>query len=160
MVLANLAQMAYTLYSVNPKESKLDFFSANDNALLKIGEYVALCNLRDGSDNANKEGQWIVDASDVPFNKYVYCTGCTCKDQNHGATHTQMADDTGRDGVRPGWEILYYHYNKVKGLTSGFKYVKQMADKMRPECGAGDSRNGSNSGAFDQLGWGTLMLYR
>ena len=160
MVLANLAQMAYTFYSVNPKESKLDFFSANDNALLKVGEYVALCNLRDGTDNANKEGQWIVNASDVPFNKYVYCTGCTCKDQNHGATHTQVADDTSRGGVRPGWEILYNHYNKVKGLTSGFNYVKLMADKMRPECGAGDSRYGSNSGAFDQLGWSTLMLYR
>lgn len=48
----------------------------------------------------------------------------------------------------------------VKGLASGFKYVKQMADKMRPECGPGDSRYGNNSGAFDQLGWSTLMLYK
>jgi len=32
---------------------------------------------------------------------------------------------------------------------------------MRPEAGAdGSSRYGTNSGAFDQLGWGTLMLYR
>ena len=163
MVAANLAQMAYSLYEnnkLNADVSKLDFFAADDNALMKLGEYVALSNLRNGSDDANKEGQWIVNASDMPFNKYVYCTGCTCKDKNHGATHTQLADDSGRGGVRPGWEILYNHYNKVKGLTSGFKYVKQMADKMRPECGAGDSRYGSNSGAFDQLGWGTLMLYR
>ena len=163
MVAANLAQMAYSLYEnnkLNADASKLDFFAADDNALMKLGEYVALSNLRNGSDDANKEGQWIVNGSDMPFNKYVYCTGCTCKDKNHGATHTQLADDSGRGGVRPGWEILYNHYNKVKGLTSGFKYVKQMADKMRPECGAGDSRYGSNSGTFDQLGWGTLMLYR
>ena len=163
MVAANLAQMAYSLYEnnkMNADASKLDFFAADDNALMKLGEYVALSNLRNGSDDANKEGQWIVNASDMPFNKYVYCTGCTCKDKNHGATHTQLADDSGRGGVRPGWEIYYNHYAKVKGLTSGFTYAKQMADKMRPECGAGDSRYGSNSGAFDQLGWGTLMLYR
>lgn len=163
MVAANLAQMAYSLYEnnkLNADASKLDFFAADDNVLMKLGEYVALSNLRSGADDANKEGQWIVNASNMPFNQYVYCTGCTCKDKNHGATHTQLADDTGRGGVRPGWEIYYNHYAKVKGLTSGFTYAKQMADKMRPECGAGDSRYGSNSGAFDQLGWGTLMLYR
>lgn len=163
MVAANLAQMAYSLYEqnkLNADAGKLDFFAADDNALLKLGEYVALSNLRNGADNANKEGQWIINASNMPFNKYVYCTGCTCKDQNHGATHTALADDTGRGSVRPGWEIFYNHYAKVKGMTSGFIYVKQMADKMRPECGAGDSRYGSNSGAFDQLGWSTLMLYR
>lgn len=163
MVAANLAQMAYSLYEqnkLNADASKLDFFAANDNALMKLGEYVALSNLRNGSDNANKEGQWIVNASNMPFNTYLYCIGCTCKDKNHGVTQTQLADDSGRGSVRPGWEIYYNHYAKVKGLASGFTYVKQMADKMRPECGAGDSRYGSNSGAFDQLGWGTLMLYR
>ena len=46
-------------------------------------------------------------------------------------------------------------------MSSGFTYVKQFADKLRPECGAGEAQNryGTNSGAFDQLGWGTLMLY-
>lgn len=171
MVVANLAQMAYSLYEqnkLNADAAKLDFFAANDNALLKLGEYVALSNLRNGSDKANKEGQWLVNASDMPFNKYVYCTGCTCKDQNHGATHVALADNKvengketgGRGEVRPGWEIFYNHYAKVKGLTSGYIYVQKMANKLRPECGAGDSRYGDNSGAFDQLGWGTLMLYR
>ena len=165
MVVANLAQMAYSLYEQNKLNAdadvaKLDFFAAEDNALLKLGEYVALSNLRSGSDRENKEGQWLVNASDMPFNKYVYCTGCTCKDQKHGATHNALADDTGRGSVRPGWEIYYNHYAKVKGLTSGYIYVQKMAEKLRPECGAGDSRYGSNSGAFDQLGWGTLMLYR
>ncbi len=160
MVLANLAQMAYTFYTANPKESKLDFFSANDNALLKMGEYVALCNLRGGTDKENKEGDWIIASDQIPFNTYLYCQDCSCSNKSHGATHTKVSDDSGRGGVRPGWEIYYNHYAKTKGLSSGFKYVKQMADKMRPECGVGDNRYGSNSGAFDQLGWGTLMLYR
>lgn len=163
MVTANLAQMAYSLYEqnkLNADAAKLDFFAANDNALLKLGEYVALSNLRSGSDNANKEGQWLVSATKMPFNKLEYCVGCSCRDKNHSAVHTSLADDTGRGSVRPGWEIFYNHYAKVKGLSSGFIYVKQMADKMRPECGPGDSRYGNNSGAFDQLGWSTLMLYR
>jgi hypothetical protein len=140
--------------------SKLDFFSANDNALLKLGEYVALSNLKSGTDNTNSTGSWLIAATKIPFNTYYYCVNCTCKDKSHGVTHTQVADDTGRGGVRPGWEIYYNHYAKVKGLASGYTYVKQFADKLRPECGAGDSRYGSNSGAFDQLGWSTLMLYR
>ena len=163
MVTANLAQMAYSLYEqnkLNAEAAKLDFFAANDNALLKLGEYVALSNLRNGSDNANKEGQWLVSATKMPFNKLEYCVGCSCRDKNHSAVHTSLADDSGRGSARPGWEIYYNHYAKVKGLSSGFIYVKQMADKMRPECGPGDSRYGNNSGAFDQLGWSTLMLYR
>lgn len=163
MVTANLAQMAYSLYEqnkLNADAAKLDFFAVNDNALLKLGEYVALSNLRSGSDNANKEGQWLVSATNMPFNKLEYCVGCSCRDKNHSAVHTSLADDSGRGSVRPGWEIYYNHYAKVKGLTSGFIYVKQMADKMRPECGPGDDRYGHNSGAFDQLGWSTLMLYR
>lgn len=163
MVTANLAQMAYSLYEqnkLNADAAKLDFFAANDNALLKLGEYVALSNLRSGTDNANKEGQWLVSATKMPFNKLEYCVGCSCRDKNHSAVHTSLADDSGRGSARPGWEIYYNHYAKVKGLSSGFIYVKQMADKMRPECGPGDSRYGNNSGAFDQLGWSTLMLYR
>lgn len=163
MVAANLAQMAYSLYSINssnPDAAKLDFFAAEDNALLKLGEYVALSNLRNGDDNENKNGQWLVAAANMPFNRLDYCTDCSCRDKNHGAVHTTLADDSGRGSVRPGWEIYFNHYARVKKLSGGWLYVKKMADKMRPECGSGDSRYGSNSGAFDQLGWGTLMLYR
>ena len=44
----------------------------------------------------------------------------------------------------------------------GYRYVKMAADKARPEGGVGEPENryGNNSGAYDQLGWGTLMLYR
>lgn len=162
MVTANLAQMAYTLFTKNPEVTQLDFFAADDNALLKMGEYVALSNLKDGHDNANKDGQWVIAATAMPFTTYEYCVGCSCKDKNHSATHTTLANDEGRGSVRPGWEIYYNHYKRIKGLSNGFTYVKQFADKLRPECGVGEGQNryGTNSGAFDQLGWGTLMLYR
>lgn len=159
-VAANLAQMAYTLYQNNGSVPQLDFFAANENALMKMGEYTALFNLKNGTDNANATGSWLITADKMPFNQYKYCTGCSCRDQNHGATHTSVADDTGRGTARPGWEILYNHYAKVKGLGNGFKYAEQFSNKMRPEGGSGDTRYGSNSGAFDQLGWGTLMMYR
>ena len=158
-VTATLCQMAWSLYQANPTVKELDFFSAKDNAIMKMGEYVALFNLRNGSDNANATGSWLVTSTQMPFDLYSYCQpGCGCLNQNHGAVHTQAADDTGRGGVRPGWEILLAHY----GAVSGHKYIQQMAEKIRPEGGAGESLNryGDNSGAFDQLGWCTLMLYK
>lgn len=162
MVAGTLAQMAYTLYKDNTQIKELDFFAANDNALLKMAEYVVLTNLRDGSDNANKNGLWVISADKIPFTTYNYCIDCACnggRPHDHGAVQTKFADDNGRGGVRPGCEIYLHHYAKEKSLSSGYKYIKQMADKMRPECGSGDTRYSLNSGGYDQLGWGTLMLY-
>lgn len=159
-VTANLCQMAYSFYKYNPTVSELDFFAANDNAVMKMGEYTALFNLRGGADNANSTGTWLITADKMPFNEYKYCIDCSCKDKNHGAIHKSVADDAGRGTPRPGWEILYNHYAKVKGLSSGYTYSEKFASKLRPEGGTGDDRYGSNSGAFDQLGWGTLMMYR
>lgn len=160
-VTANLAQMAYTLYQCNSSVPELDFFAAKDNALLKMGEYTALYNLKDGSDNLNSNGNWLVPTSKMPFQEYKYCVGCSCSNSSsHSAIHTSVSDD-GRGTIRPGWEIYFNHYAKIKKVGSGYKYVSLFAEKMRPECGAdGSSRYGTNSGAFDQLGWGTLMLYR
>lgn len=162
MVTANLCQIAYTFCQSNPSVPQLDFFAAEDNAVMKMGEYVALSNLRNGTDNKNSTGSWLVSATQMPFTTYEYCIDCSCRDKNHGATHTQLADDSGRGSVRPGWEILYNHYAKIVNVGNGYTYVKQFADKLRPEGGAGEPENryGTNSGAFDQLGWATLMLYR
>ena len=160
-VTANLCQMAYTLYQINPSVPELDFFSANGNEVMKMGEYTALFNLRDGSDQLNSSGGWLVTPEKMPFNEYKYCIDCSCSNKTHGATHTSVANDNGRGKLRPGWEIFYNHYSKIKKLGSGYKYAEQAAKKMRPEGGVdGNSRYGTNSGAFDQLGWGTLMMYR
>ena len=157
-VAANFAQMAWSLYQKNPTASQLDLFSANGNALMQMAEYVALFNLRSGTDNKNASGQWLVSETQMPFTTFTYCIGCTCRDKNHGATHTVCANDSGRGNLRPGWEIYYAHYRG----TSGHKYLEQVAGKLRPEGGAGEALNryGDNSGAFDQLGWATLMLYQ
>ena len=161
-VTGNLCQMAYTLFLCNPSVSKLDFFAAKDNVVMKMGEYIALFNLRNGNDQLNVSGSWLVKASDMPFNEYKYCVDCACRfNYPHSTVHTMAADDSGRGRLRPGWEIYYNHYAKIKKLNSGYKYTKMAADKMRPEGGVdGGSRYGTNSGAFDQLGWGTLMFYR
>lgn len=157
MVAAQLARTAWSLYQDNP-EYNLDFFSANDNALLKMFEYVALTNLRDGTDRSN--GSWLISASDINAKAWQavgpWCNGGSNHEASHA--HTQFADDKGRGAARPGWETIYQHY-RAQGITTT-KYVKAFADKLRPECGAGDARYGSNSGAFDQIGWGTLMIYQ
>ena len=155
-VTANLCQAAWALYQSNPTYKNLDFFSLNDNAVLKMSEFVALTNLKDGTDNANAEGSWLCPVTNIPWTAVgPWCNG----GENHEADHVHEAfSEVGRGAARPGWEIIYQHY-KQQGVT-GYKYAQQMADKLRPEGGAGDSRYGGNSSAFDQIGWGTLMLYR
>jgi len=156
-VAANLSQMAYTLYLDNENMPELDFFAAENNAILKMGEYTALFNLKDGTDNSNTLGSWLTSVASMPFTRYerLWTTGGNTATE----VHTQ-ASEVGRGTIRPGWEIIYNHYVNVKGLSSGYIYSKQFADKLRPEGGAGDNRYGPNSGAFDQLGWSTLMMYR
>lgn len=164
VVAANLCQMAYTFYLANPTITQLDFFAANDNAILKMAEYVALYNLKDGADNSVTNsawvtGTWAISDEKMPFTEYIYCTNCVCKNTTHGSTQS-VCSNASRGTVRPGWEILYNHYAKIKGMGSGYVYTQRFAERNRPEGGSGDSRYGSNSGAFDQLGWGTLMMYR
>ena len=164
-VASNLAQMSYTLFKLNPEIPDLDFFAANDNALMKMAEYVALTNLRQGTDRNNATGLWLVSADKIPFATYNYCIDCACnggRPHDHGWVQTTFADDDNRGALRPCFEIYLNHYQREKGFGDGYRYVKMAADKARPEGGVGEPENryGNNSGAYDQLGWGTLMLYR
>lgn len=160
VVTANLCQIAYTLYKDNRNVPELNFFDADGNAIIKMGEYVALTNLRDGNDRNNSSGNWLLEATSIPFTTYEYCVDCSCNNKSHSEIQTAF-DDEGRGQVRPGWEI-YRSYVVENGLENISRYVTQFADKLRPEGGAGESENryGNNSGAYDQLGWSTLMLYR
>lgn len=164
VVSLHLCQMANNMFKSNPAVTGLDFFSSQDNAVMKMANYVALTNLRDGDDMFNLQGLPLVSADKIPFNTYNYCVDCACnegKPHNHSAVQETFADDGGRFAVRPGWEIALHHYSKEAGLGAGYTYIKKMADKIRPEGGVGEvnGRYGNNSGAFDQLGWNTLMLY-
>lgn len=159
-VVAQLAQAAWALYQGNPTYTALDFFSANDNALLQLAEYTALANLKTGTRNditiANDKGvqggSWLYEESQIPFT----VAGPWCSNTSHEAGKTQNAfGSKDRGEMRPGWEILNSHY---KGQAGSY-FTRRFAGVTRPEGGAGDERYGVNSGAFDQIGWGTLMLY-
>ena len=105
-----------------------DLFAYQDNKVLALAEYTAKYNL----------GQ------DVPWTTYKNCEG----------QEMTAISATGRGTERPSWELLYNHYVKVKGLHAPF--TQQFAEQVRPEGGGG--QYGTNSGGFDQLGFGTLAF--
>ncbi|MBQ7420125.1 MAG: alginate lyase family protein [Prevotella sp.] len=161
VVAAHLAQSAWALYEDNPDYTTLDYFTSNDNALLRMAEYNAMANLKSGTHaditisggTGVQGGDWLYTVAQIPFT----VAGPWCSNTSHEAGKTQNGfGEKDRGQLRPGYEIFYKHYKN----TSGNYFVKKYAEVQRPECGAGDARYGSNSGAFDQIGWGTLMLYQ
>lgn len=137
----------------------LDFWEADNNRILAMFEYTAKYNVK-------VDGKFV--ATSMPFTEYKYCPpGCGCSNQTHGVTHTVVSAD-GRGTERPCWELIYAHYIKEAKLPANHAYyTKLFADQLRyrdgalkGDGGAGDSRYGSTSGAFDQLGWGTLLFYQ
>ncbi len=160
-VAAQLSQAAWALYQSNPSYTDLDFFSSNSNALLHMAEYTALANMKDGTHDqitivngkGVQAGNWLYPLSEIPFT----VAGPWCSNTSHEAGKTQNTfGEQDRGEMRPGWEILNAHYKDVAGSY----FTKKFAEVTRPEGGAGDERYGANSGAFDQIGWGTLMLYK
>jgi len=161
VVAAHLAQSAWALYEANPDYSELDYFSSNDQALLRMAEYNAMANLKTGTHaditisggTGVQGGEWLYNLSQIPFT----VAGPWCSNKSHEAGKTQNSfGEKDRGQLRPGYEIFYKHYKNV----SGNYFVRKYAEVQRPECGSGDERYGQNSGAFDQIGWGTLMLYQ
>ena len=158
VVAAHLAQSAWALYEDNPTYTDLDYFSSNDQALLHMAEYNAMANLKDGTHadvaaTGKQGGNWLYTVAQIPFTP----VGKWCSNSSHEAGKMQNGfGEQDRGNLRPGYEIFYKHY----GQQTGSYFIKKYADVQRPECGAGDARYGGNSGAFDQIGWGTLMLYQ
>jgi len=113
----------------------VDLYGYDDNRFLKGAEYVARYNL----------GQ------DVPFSPYHWGNGTTCAPQ----TQTVISAAS-RGQLRPVWELVLNHYVKRRGLSA--PNVTAMAATVRAEGGGGDY--GSDSGGYDQLGFGTLMFTR
>ena len=136
----------------------LDFWGAENNRVLAMFEYTAKYNVK-------PDGSYI--ATSMPFTEYKYCTGCSCSNKSHGAVHKAVSSDS-RGTIRPCWELIYAHYAKEKAMAANnVYYTKLFADQLRisggvltGDGGAGDSRYGSASGAFDQIGWGTLLFYQ
>lgn len=103
-----------------------DLYGYDDNRLWKGFNYIAKYNLGNA----------------VPFTTYT-----NCEDVEHRAV-----SPSSRNMLRAGWELIYNHYVNIKGLYS--PYIDIMASQVRPEGGGGNY--GSNSGGFDQMGFGTL----
>lgn len=160
VVSAHLSQAAWALYEDNPEMTALDLFETNDRALLMMAEYNALANMKTGTHDeitiadgkGVQGGVWLYSLTQIPFET----CGPWCSGSNHeaGKQQTKFGEDQ-RGNLRPGWEILYHHYKDVGGSY----FTKRYAGINRPECGSGDDRYTQNSGGFDQIGWGTLMLY-
>ena len=84
----------------------------------------------------------------MPFTTYTWGTGQNCAQ----SSQTVISSDS-RGQVRPVWAMLHYHYNRRLSLDD--KYISDMCFSIAPEGGGGDY--GSDSGGYDQLGFGTLM---
>lgn len=113
----------------------IDLFAYDDNKVLALCEYYAKYNV--------KPNEPVI----MPFTRYY-----TSKD---GGKWQEEVSSTGRGESRPGWELIYNHYAKIKKVET--PYSGDFAEKMRPEGGYTDYSMG---GKGDQFGFGTLMYSR
>ncbi|WP_217546939.1 alginate lyase family protein [Streptomyces sp. GbtcB6] len=110
-----------------------DLYSYDDKRFMKAAQYVAKYNIGD----------------DVPFTTYTWGTGQSCAQSSQ-----TVVSASSRGQVRPVWAMLHFHYNRRLYLDD--KYISAMYyNLVAPEGGGGDY--GSDSGGYDQLGFGTLM---
>ncbi|MDV7217223.1 alginate lyase family protein [Streptomyces prunicolor] len=110
-----------------------DLYSYDSRRFMKAAQYVAKYN----------------SGSDVPFTTYTWGTGQSCAQSSQ-----TVVSSASRGQIRPVWAMLHFHYNRRIGLDD--KYISAMYyNLVAPEGGGGDY--GTDSGGYDQLGFGTLM---
>lgn len=109
-----------------------DLFAYESSKILAGSEYMSKYNL----------------GEDVPFTTYT----------NSDVTHTVISNSS-RGTVRPMAELLYAHYHTLNGLDA--QWTGEYRDMVNEGSGGaegGGGNYGSNSGGFDQLGYGTLTF--
>ena len=110
-----------------------DLYSYDSRRFMKAAQYVAKYN----------------NGGDVPYTTYTWGTGQSCAQSSQ-----TVISSASRGQLRPVWAMLHFHYNRRVNLDD--KYISAMYyDLVAPEGGGGDY--GSDSGGYDQLGFGTLM---
>jgi len=110
-----------------------DLYSYDSRRFMKAAQYVAKYNAGGG----------------VPFTTYTWGTGQSCAQSSQ-----TVISASSRGQIRPVWAMLHFHYNRRISLDD--KYISAMYyNLVAPEGGGGDY--GSDSGGYDQLGFGTLM---
>ena len=117
-----------------------DFYGYKDNMFLKACEYTAAYNFGN------------IDVPNVSYTR-------TYKGNWGVATEEYPSISERAKSEVPVWALPYYHYTKVKGVDADrYKYTEMATKATSPEGGGGDY--GSNSGGYDNLGFGTLLYAR
>jgi hypothetical protein len=112
----------------------VDLYGYDNNRFLAGAEYVAKSNLYEPG------GATIYT---VPYLTYT----------NKDVSQTQLSTAS-QPTLRSCWALVYNHYVNRKGLAA--PWAQKMAAQVQPEGGP----TGGASGAFDQLGYGTLTFTR
>lgn len=79
----------------------------------------------------------------------------------NGIVAYNVISTSSRGATRPAWELLYKHYVQTKSMeapwtTAYLNYTLDHYGGFEPGAGA----LGSTSGAYDSLGWGSLLYHR
>ena len=144
-LLGVFCQMAYNVGE--------DLFAYDNYRALNMAEYLAKYNLIKDSSYTNDsftDGDFQFDSDTFPYTSY----------SNPSYSNPTISKDS-RGTKRPEWE-LWYGYAKMKGVSAIYsqKWVEQMRQYNSFGSDGGGGDYGSNSGGFDQLGYGTLMFAR
>lgn len=132
-----------------------DLFAYADGRALAMAEYVAKFNLIKDEHYLHTEklskDQFQYQADTFPYTSY----------SNPSWNCPTIADDDSRGVKRPAWEV-FYAYAQTHGKTAIYcgRWVKQMRELDSWHCDGGTATYDSNSGGYDQLGYGTLMFGR
>jgi hypothetical protein len=109
-----------------------DLFAYENSKILAGSEYAAKYNA----------------GFDVPYTTYT----------NSDVTQAVISNSS-RGTVRPEWELLYAHYADVKGKNATFTgMMRDIVNSASGGAEGGGGNYGSNSGGYDQLGYGTLTF--
>ena len=114
----------------------VDLYGFDNNRFLMGAEYVAKSNLIESGTTYYT----------VPYTRYT----------NVDRVNQTAFSTISQGNVRPCWALVVHHYVNRKGLAA--PYSKRFMLQVQPEGGGGDY--GSNSGGYDQLGYGTLTCTR
>jgi hypothetical protein len=110
-----------------------DLYGYSSNRFMQACEYIAKYNL----------GQ------SVPFTTYNWGSGQSCSPQQQ-----TVISSASRGQNRPVWALVHGHYVGRRGLSA--PNITAYMNRVRPEGGGGDY--GTDSGGYDQLGFGTLAF--
>lgn len=148
---ATLDFMLYGVFAQQAWNQGVDIFGAVDSDILAgcvrhlrpCGLNEMLTTVRHSSEYCSKYNV----GQDVPFTAYQGFT--TISNSSRGVT-------------RPGFELLYAHYDGIKGQNASWtgQYRDKVNDASPAKVEGGGGNYGTTSGGYDGLGFGTLLFRR